>query len=344
LYAAKLKPEFVDGVGNPLIFNGTDFLMTDNTKPAVPAFSVVVPVYRCSGCLEGLCERLERALENITARYEIILVDDRSPDDAWLNILAIQKQHKSVRGVRLSRNFGQHIAITAGLSAARGDVAVVLDCDLQDPPELIADLYARLLEGHDYVVARRVKREHSTFRIMGAKAYFWLLSRLAGGKIDGSYGSYSILTRKVIDAFLSFSERERHYLFILRWLGFNAGTVDYPHQTRVHGPSSYSLSSLVRHAIDGIFFQSTVLLTWIAVTGMALAAAGGVFALGLIYRYFILGAQPGWTSLAVLILISTGLILIGLGVVGIYIGKIFEQIKGRPLYVVDTISESVREW
>lgn len=318
--------------------------MIADKQLASHAFSVVVPVYRCSGCLEDLCDRLVRVLEGIADRYEIILVDDRSPDDAWQNILALQTQHKSVRGVRLSRNFGQHIAITAGLSVARGDVAIVLDCDLQDPPELIVELYAKLQEGYDLVLARRIKREHSTFRIVGARTYFWILNRLSGTKIDGNYGSFSILTRKVIDAFLSFDERERHYLFILRWLGFNAGTVDYPHQVRASGASSYTLASLVRHAIDGIFFQSTVLLKWIMGTGIAFAVAGAVSILGLIYRYFLLGAQPGWTSLAVLTLFSTGLLLVGLGVVGIYIGKIFEQVKARPLYMVDIISESSKEW
>ena len=308
------------------------------------AFSVVVPVYRCAGCLEDLCDRLERVLDSITTRYEIILVDDRSPDNAWQNILDLQKNHKSVRGVRLSRNFGPHMAISAGLFAARGDLAVVLDCDLQDPPEMIADLYTKLQEGYDFVVARRIKREHSSFRVIGAKTYFWLLNRLADNKIDGSYGSFSILTRKVIDAYLSFEERERHYLFILRWLGFHSGTVDYPHQARSHGPSSYSLSRLIRHAVDGVFFQSTILLKWIAVTGLLFAAARGVSILALTYQYFTSGSQPGWTSLAVLIFFSTGLLLIGLGVVGIYIGKIFEQVKGRPLYMVDRISESSREW
>jgi dolichol-phosphate mannosyltransferase len=307
--------------------------MNNITTPP-PPISVVVPVYGCVDCLEQLCQQLEANLHSLTDRFEIILVDDRSPDNAWFQFPSLQAGHPSVKGIRLSRNYGQHIAITAGLAAARGDYAVVMDCDLQDPPSLIPELFAKLQEGYDLVLAKRVERNHSPFRLLAAKAYFNLLSKLTGESVDGSYGTFSILSRKVIDSFLLFEEKERHYLFILRWLGFRMGSVDFVHQERQSGASSYTLGRLWRHAIDGILFQASVLLRWIVSMGFLFALSGMVMAGYLIWRSIIHTALPGWTSLAVLILVSTGVILISLGIVGLYIGKIFDQSKQRPLYLV----------
>lgn len=309
-----------------------------------PAISVVVPVYGCIGCLEQLCQELEASLYGLTDRFEIILVDDRSPDNAWSQLDSLQALHPAVKGIRLSRNYGQHIAITAGLAAARGDYAVVMDCDLQDPPNLIPELFAKLQEGYDLVLAKRVERNHSAFRLMAAKAYFKLLSKLTGESVDGSYGSYSILSRKVIDAFLLFGEKERHYLFILRWLGFRIGSVDFVHQERSAGQSSYTLGRLLSHALNGILFQATVLLRWIVSLGFMFALSGMVVAGYLVWRSIFRTALPGWTSLVVLGLVSTGTILISLGIIGLYIGKIFDQTKQRPLYVVDVVSESRFKW
>jgi dolichol-phosphate mannosyltransferase len=309
-----------------------------------PAFSVVVPVYQCAGCLEALCDRLEAVLSTLTGRYEIILVDDRSTDGSWEKIVALQPFHPALHAVRLSRNFGQHIAITAGLESARGDVVVVMDCDLQDPPEKIPELYARFLEGHDVVMARRITRSHPGFRVAFSRLYLRLFGNTSNERMDGSYGSFSLLSRKVVEAFLRFGERERHYLFILRWLGFRIGSIDYEHQQRLTGVSSYSLARLLRHALDGIFFQTTVFLRWIVGFGFLFAFCGATFALFLILRWFYEAPLPGWTSLAVVMLLNTGAILTSLGMVGLYIGKIFDQIKARPLYIVDTVVERKTRW
>ena len=301
--------------------------------------SIVVPVYGCASCLEPLCQRIDRVLSEGGRDYELIFVDDRSPDHAWTAILDLQKRYERITGVRLSRNFGQHIAISVGLAQAHGDYAVVMDCDLQDPPEIIPQLTAKIGEGYDLVLARRVQRNHSIFRVLAAKAYFRLLELLTGVSVDGSYSAFSILSRKVIDHYLLFDERERHYLFILHWLGFHIGTIDYEHQKRFAGRSSYSLRSLFRHAVDGVFFQATVLLRWIVGLGVIYALLGLLLAGYFVYHYFIRGSLPGWTSLVVLVLLSTGAVLISLGVIGQYVGKIFDQTKGRPLYVIDNISE-----
>jgi glycosyltransferase involved in cell wall biosynthesis len=318
--------------------------MSDRNSGELPKISVVVPVYGCAVCIDELCARLKKSLDSLASEYEIILVDDRSPDNAWAAIINLQVHYPEVKGIRLSRNFGQHIAISAGLASARGEYAVVMDCDLQDPPEKIAELYSKLKEGYDVVLARREVRNHSFFRIAAARAYFRLMSYLTEANIDGSFGTFSILSRKVIDSFLQFHERDRHYLFILQWLGFKIGSIDYEHQDRPRGRSAYSLKRLLRHAIDGVFFQVTVLLRWIVMLGFIFAIFGLALAAFFVYRYFVYGSLEGWTSVVVLILVCTGVLLSSLGVVGLYIGKIFEQAKERPLYVIDVVVERRIPW
>jgi polyisoprenyl-phosphate glycosyltransferase len=318
--------------------------LMENTGVTEPSISVVVPVYGCINCLETLCLQVEAALGSLTTRFEIILVDDRSPDDSWFQLPALQQRFPSVKGVRLSRNFGQHIAITAGLAEAKGDFAVVMDCDLQDPPSLIPALFAKMREGYDLVLARRVVRNHSWFRQVSAKTYVMLMSKLTGEPIDGSHGSFSILSRKVIDGFLRFEEKERHYLFIVRWQGFRIGSVDYVHQERHSGSSSYTFGRLLHHAIDGLLFQATILLRWIVSLGFLFALSGVAAAAYFIWRKLFHTSLPGWTSLVVLILLSTGAILVSLGIIGLYVGKIFDQAKQRPLYLVDVVLERKLPW
>ena len=302
-----------------------------------PLISVVIPVYGCRACLVALCERLYTTLSTMTIPFEIIFVDDRSPDNAWEEIVLLKALYPRVVGVRLSRNFGQHIAITAGLQTAQGEYVVVMDCDLQDPPELIPTMYAKLHEGFDLVLGRRVMRNHSKFRTTMAAGYFGMMSWISDYKIDGTEGSFSILTRKVVDGYLQFSERERHYLFILRWLGFRQGVVDFTHEQRAAGKSSYSLGRLIRHALNGMFFQTTKFLEWIAIMGFLIAMGGFLMVIYLFVRYFLYGFLEGWTSLFVIVILSTGVILICLGVVGLYVARVFEQSKQRPLFVIDTV-------
>jgi polyisoprenyl-phosphate glycosyltransferase len=310
--------------------------MSELTSASVPEISVVIPSYNCLGCLEELCTRLDSVLTQLVTAFEIVIVDDRSPDNSWPLVEQLSRHFPSVRGIRLSRNFGQHIAITAGIAGSKGKYVILMDCDLQDPPERIPDLYREVQKGYDLVLAKRVERAHSGFRLIAAKAYFALMSKLTGESVDGSYGTFSILSRKVADAFLQFTERDRHFLFILRWLGFKCGTIEYAHAERHAGISSYSLGKLVKHAIGGMFFQTSVFLNWIIYLGLTCTVASFLLGTFFIYRYLIASALPGWTSLAVAVLFSTGLILASVGAVGLYVSRIFEASKGRPLYLVDS--------
>ena len=306
--------------------------------PDVPRsieLSVVVPVYGCRDCLALLHERVTAAVRTITDSYEIVLVDDCDRQNSWEVVAALGREDPHVSAYRLSRNFGQHAAITAGLAQARGRWAVVMDCDLQDPPEQIPLLYRTALEGNDVVLARRIRKGHSAFRRWASHAYFGLMRIVANARLDGQFGTFSIISRKVIDAFLRFQDQDRHYLFIINWLGFRASTIEFEHGSRAAGESSYTLGALIRHAIEGMFFQTTVLLRWIVYVGFYVSAAGLLLALWYVYQYLVHGLMPGFTSLAVLILLIGGFIIMSTGVAGLYIGKVFDQVKNRPLYLID---------
>jgi glycosyltransferase involved in cell wall biosynthesis len=296
--------------------------------------SVVVAVYGCLDCLRSLHERLVRTLDELVESFELVFVDDASPDGSWEILASLAADDPRVRAVRLSRNFGQHAAITAGLAESQGRTIVVMDCDLQDPPEEIPRLYEVAQQGYDIVFARRKRRTDSFFRRTAARGYFWLLNRMTGAKFEGEYGTFSIISRPVRDAYLSIGDQGRHYLFILYWLGFAQSAVDIQHAPRAAGQSSYTFGKLMRHAVDGVFFQTTVLLRWIVYFGFFVALMGVVLAAVFVAINILGDPYPGWTSLAVLILIVGGFIMMSTGVTGLYIGKIFDQVKDRPLYVV----------
>jgi len=297
--------------------------------------SVVVPVYGCEGCLEELHRRLMDVLGGLGLHYEIVLVDDRSPDRSWSVMRQLRSLDDAVRLVRLSRNFGQQAAMTAGLAAATGRWTVVMDCDLQDPPELIPRLYAKAQEGYEVVLARRITRTHSRLRLIAAGAYFKFVRVFLGVDINGEYGSFSLISAKVRHEFLRIRDTDRHYLPILLWLGFERADVEFEHGERYAGKSSYSFLALARLAAEGVFFQTTTLLRWIVYAGFAIAALGAALALFFIVSWALASPYPGWTSLAVLLLLLGGFIITSTGVTGLYIGKIFGQVKDRPLYIVD---------
>ncbi|HEV3230140.1 MAG TPA: glycosyltransferase family 2 protein [Solirubrobacteraceae bacterium] len=298
--------------------------------------SVVIPVYGCADCLRALHRRLHDTLGSLASSYEIVFVDDRSPDGAWETLRELAAADPAVKALRLSRNFGQHAAITAGLANSDGRFTAVMDCDLQDPPEELARLYAKAREGYDVVLTRRPRRRQPILRRLSGSAYFRVRRALVGGSLENNMPNLSLLTRQVVDAFLTMRDRDRQYLLIVEWLGFRQAIVDVEQDERYAGRSSYGVGTLLRVAIDGIFFQSTALLRWVVYAGFVIALLG----LGLVaYAVIVLIAGrdlPQWTALPMLILLLTGFLTIAGGVTGLYVGKIFEQVKGRPLYVVDT--------
>lgn len=295
--------------------------------------SVVVAVYGCRQTVTELHERVRAAVEPFVDSWELVLVDDRSPDGAW-EVIREVAGNPCVRAIRLSRNFGQHAAITAGLAHSAGRFTVVMDCDLEEPPEEIPRLYAKAQEGFDVVHTRRRGRG-SLLRNIAGRAYFRLRNRFTGSSMGLDHGTLSILSRKVVDSFLTLRDRDREYLAALDWLGFSHATIDFDRRVRPGGRSAYTLPRLLRVASDGLFFQTTVLLRWIVMLGFAIALLGAGLAAYWVIVFLVDDPPSGFTSIAVLLLLLSGFLITSLGVVGLYVGKIFEQVKTRPLYLVD---------
>lgn len=306
--------------------------MTD--APAAD-LSVVIPVYRCIGCLRTLYERLTFVLANMNVAYEIVFIDDSSPDGSWLPLREIAEQDERVLSVQLSRNYGQQAAITAGLAECTGAAAVVMDCDLQDPPEYIPDLYSKHLAGHDVVLAERNKKSHSILRQWASETFHATMKLLTGADYSGRFGTFSLLSRKAINEFLNFKDINRHYLFIIECLGYKKGIVPFEQAERSVGESSYNLWSLVKHAINGVYFHSTLMMKWIMYLGVSLAGIGVLLGLLLFFLYSIDSTLYGWRFVIVLSVVLCGLQFFALGVVGLRIAQVFDQCKSRPFFIVE---------
>lgn len=300
------------------------------------ALSIVSPVYQASETVGELVSQISDAAGKVTEDFEIVLVDDRSGDDSWIRIVEQAKKNPRVRGARLSRNFGQHAAITAALTLARGDRVVVMDCDLQHDPKEIPRLCSKADEGYDIVLACHDTRKHAPHRNIGAKAFRAVTTLVSGrNQPECSVGTYSLLSRKVVVAFLGFQERHRHYQHILQSVGFSISKVEVEHRARERGRSSYSLASLVRHAVHGMIGQSDRLLSFVLFLGAFCCVGALVGICYVVFRWAFWGLLEGWASLVVLILSATGIILFTLGVLGLYIGGIFEQVRARPIFLID---------
>jgi len=302
---------------------------------SAPLLSIVSPVYASAEIVAPLVERIVAAVAPLTADFEIVLVEDGSPDDSWAQIVAVAQSEPRVYGLRLSRNFGQHAAITAGLAHARGNYVVVMDCDLQDDPAYIPVLLGKSREGFDIVLTRKANRRHAWHRNLAARGFAAVFNLLSGHRpADPQVGGYSILSREVVDAFLQVHDVHRHYLLILGWLGFRTAIVPVEHHPRHSGCSTYTFRRLARHALEGITSQSTLLLKFAIGIGFTYFCAAVIGAAYLCIRYFLHHYLAGWASTVVLLLASTGLILMAIGILGIYIGNIFEQVRRRPIYLV----------
>ncbi len=301
--------------------------------------SVISPVYGCVQSLPLLVQKVDEAIRPLGLSYEIILVDDRGPGNAWEVIRQLAANNPNVRGIRLSRNFGQHYAITAGIDVARGQNIVILDCDLQDDPTLIPRLLEERKAGYEVVFTYRKKRGHGWGKRISSFLYNQLFRLLSNQQYNIEYGSLVLFSDKVAREFRKLREISRLYVQVLKWLGFSSTAVEVPHHPRQEGRSGYSLKKLIRLGIYGWIAHSNRLLQINVVGGLILSAlsllVGGV----VFIRYFFYDVQPGWTSLILTILFSTGLILTSIGISGLYIGLIFEEVKKRPLYVVeDTVN------
>jgi dolichol-phosphate mannosyltransferase len=298
--------------------------------------SVVIPVYKAADCLHELHRRLTAALESITRDYEIILVEDCGGDRSWDIICSLAGYDPHIKGIQFSRNFGQHYAITAGLDVCSGDWVVVMDCDLQDQPEEIGKLYRKAQEGYSVVFARRHERSDSLSRKLSSTLFSMLYNYLGDIKVDNSIANFSISSRRVIDYVRKFRERNRAFPIFLNSVGFRRACVDVEHAPRFNGASSYTFGKLIDFAVQCIVSQSNKPLRLSIRFGFILAAWSLLYGWYLLMRYFIYGvAVAGWTSLMVMMSFLFGLLFANIGILGLYMGKVFDEVKQRPLYMIE---------
>ncbi|NQY11938.1 MAG: glycosyltransferase family 2 protein [Flavobacteriales bacterium] len=298
--------------------------------------SVVSPVYLGEKLVQELVQRITTSVSSLTNDFEIILVEDGSKDNSWDEIQAACQQNAKVKGVKLSRNFGQHYAITAGLSLAKGDWIVVLDCDLQDQPEEIPRLFKKAEEGFDIVFARRVNRQDGFLKKLSSKLFYSLFGYLTDSEQDETIANFGIYHQKVITAILSMKDHVRYFPTMVQWVGFSKTKIDVEHSNSPDNESSYSWGSLITLAVNNIIAFSDKPLRLTMQLGFSISFIA--FLTGLYYLYlYAMGkiVVLGFASLVISIWFLAGLIIFILGIMGIYIGKTFDRVKDRPTFIID---------
>lgn len=302
--------------------------------------SIISPVYRAENILPLLVSEIDAVMFRIGVKYEIILVDDRSPDNSWTTMQSLAKSHSNLRIFRLSRNFGQHPAIMAGLSKAEGDWVVVMDCDMQDQPKEIEHLFRKAQEGYDVVLARREVRIDSFFKKLSSKVFYKVFNYLAGIEINNEIANFGIYNRKVIKSILNINDSIKFFPLFVNWVGYKTATLPVEHSSREDGKSSYSMSRLVSLAFNVIVSFSDKPLKIFVGFGAFIS-----FLAVLVAAYFMINyfqgkiTEPGFSSLILSIWFLSGVIISCIGIVGIYLGKTFNQTKNRPVFIIDEAYE-----
>ena len=302
----------------------------------MPTLSIVVPMYNEEESMETFFTRTQRALQTVTQSYEIICVNDGSRDRTLAQLRARAEQDKRIRVVNLSRNFGKEVALSAGLDHASGDAVIPIDADLQDPPEIIPLMLAKWRGGAKLVLAKRRDRSTDTWlKRMTAQGAYWAFSKLTHPQIPRNVGDFRLMDRDVVDAIKRLPERSRFMKGLFAWIGYDAEIVEYDRETRSAGETKWNYWKLWNFALDGITsFSSLPLRIW-SYLGF------GVSFLAMAYLAFILTKSvafgldiPGYASLMSVTLFFNGILLIGVGVIGEYLSRIFTEVKARPLYIV----------
>jgi dolichol-phosphate mannosyltransferase len=299
-----------------------------------PQLSIVVPVYGSDSVLRELYRRVVATVEKITPNFELIFVNDASPDNAWQVIQELVTKDGRVRGLNLSRNFGQYPATTAGLSASRGEWIVLMDCDLQDQPEEIEKMYTKAQEGFFVVVGSRQKRHDSWLRSVVSRSFYATLSYLSGRHQDRTVANFGIYHRRTIDAILSMPEHMRYFSVMVRWVGFRTAMIPVEHAPRRGGKSGYSLRKLFNLAVDIILAHTDGPLRLIVKVGVVVTVCSGLYLTILIANNFF--STPATPTQAIFgsLWLMFGLLTTMLGVVALYLGKTFDEAKKRPIYIV----------
>jgi glycosyltransferase involved in cell wall biosynthesis len=301
--------------------------------------SIISPVYGASTLLEELVERISIAANKITPDFEIILVEDHSPDNSWEIIKKIASTNKNVNGIKLSRNFGQQNALNAGFDYATGDWIITMDCDLQDEPEQFQVLFNKTLEGFDIVFASRQNRQDGLLKKLFSVLFYKVLSYLTETKIDHSVANFILYNKKCIDAMSKIGDYYRYYPLLNNWIGFNTTKVQISHAKRKDNiTSSYSFKKRLRLAYQTIIAFSDKPLRIVLKIGISLVSFSLIIAAYLVINYIISDQKvSGWLSVFLSIWFLSGIIIFTLGLIGVYLGKIFDTTKNRPTYLIENV-------
>jgi len=297
--------------------------------------SVVSPVYESVDSIQELTDRIVQIFKKLDISYEIILVNDGSKDNSWEKIVQVAQNDARIKGINLSRNFGQHYAIHAGLAHTNGEWIVVMDCDLQDQPEEIEHLINKSKEGYDIVYAVRKDRNDSSIKKLSSKFFYSIFNSLADVKHNSDVANFGIYNQRVIKAILSMNDHIKYFPAMTRWVGFNSSSIYVDHQARFLGESSYNVKSLVRLASNNILTFSNKPLRITMRLGLIISFIS--FFVGLRYLILYLKGEIevlGFSSIIISIWFLSGLILFFLGIIGLYLGKAFDQVKNRPTYII----------
>jgi polyisoprenyl-phosphate glycosyltransferase len=308
----------------------------ESPKKTSPHLSVAIPVYQAEEVIDELVTRLVKNLTPITETFEIILVDDGSLDRSWIKIKENCQKESRIHGIKLSRNFGQHCAISAAIDHSQGEWVVVMDCDLQDRPEEIINLYnAATKKGYDIVLASRVNRKDSKIKCLFSKLFYKTLSFLSGTIYDSSVANFGIYHQSIISSLIKMQETIRYFPAMVNWVGFSKTTIPVQHAERIVGKSSYNLQKQLQLATNIILAYSDKPLRIIIAIGLFFSFLAFVMGGVIVYRYFYSQINVlGYASLITSICFFSGLIVSVLGIIGLYIGKIFDGIKNRPTYLI----------
>ncbi|MCF6129785.1 glycosyltransferase family 2 protein [Flavobacterium sp. AS60] len=306
-----------------------------NQKPTI---SIVSPVYRAEFFLDKLVSEIQKVMSNLTIDYEIVLVDDRSPDNSWAKMKELAIANPKIKSIRLSRNFGQHPAIMAGLSQAKGEWIVVMDCDLQDQPKEIEKLYSKAQEGFDVVLARRTNRQDGYLKKLSSKLFSKVYGFFTDTKYDNEIANFGIYNTKVIQSILKISDYIKFFPLFVNFVGYNTTSIEVEHASRQSGSTGYSISKLISLAFNSIISFSNKPLKIFVKFGIIISLLS--FLVGSYYLYEAFSNKIevlGYTSIIVSIWFLSGVIITTIGITGIYVGKIFDQTKNRPVFIIDEV-------
>jgi len=302
----------------------------------IPLLSIVVPFYNEEKGLDVFFARIERVLSKVTSDYEIVCVDDGSRDRTLAGLIAHRVENPRIKVMSLSRNFGKDIALSAGLDYSTGRAVIPMDADLQDPPELIAQMVEKWQEGHDVVYAKRASRQtDGAFKRISARLFYRFHNMIADVPIPEDTGDFRLMDRRVVDALRGLPEKNRFMKGLFTWVGFRQTGIEYDRAERAAGQTKWNYHKLWRFAVDGITASSTLPLRIWTYLGFAISAGGFGFAIYLLVRTLLYGADvPGYASLMIAILVLGGINIIATGILGEYVSRIFVEVRQRPLYLV----------